>query len=178
MGLPLLLPRNPKRAAAGACPLTRRCRGRRPLQQYIRQGLQGMNPDPHSASSHSTDTSCLRSGGGARPGPSENASHRFTVEVGPEWSLNTTCKDISKGPHTYNLMPTVKAFLPMDILERSLWGFIIVLTKEDTIHLFVTPPCISCLALVEQHTRKMRLICYSSKAPDSVTQAVNASSDK
>ena len=61
--------------------------------------------------------------------------------------------------------------------ECSLWGFSIVLTKEDTIRLFGTLLHISYLTSVDQNNRKLRLICNSGKAPDEVTLAVNASLD-
>ena len=80
----------------------------------------------------------------------ECASHVFPVEVGPKWYLPTIRKAIFKGSHTSTLTPTVAAFFRTDILDRYLWGFIIVLTKEDLICLFGTLLCISCLALVDQ----------------------------
>ena len=80
----------------------------------------------------------------------ECASHVFPVEVGPKWYLPTIRKAIFKGSHTSTLTPTAAAFFRTDILDRSLWGFIIVLTKEDLICLFGTLLCISCLALVDQ----------------------------
>ena len=66
----------------------------------------------------------------------------------------------------------------MEILERFLRGFSIVLTVEDAIHLFSNLLCILHLDLVELQTRKPWIIYNSSEAPDAVTPAVNSSSDK
>ena len=66
----------------------------------------------------------------------------------------------------------------MDIFERSLREFRIFLTVEDAICLLVTFLRISCLASVDHQNRKPRIIFNYREAPDKVTLAVNASSDK
>ena len=108
----------------------------------------------------------------------EYASNGFPVEVGPEGYLTTIRKAIAKGLHTPTLTATATALCQTKILKRSLWGFSIILTVEDAIRLFITLLRISRLALVEQQNRKTRLIYNSSEAPEIVTPAVNASSEK
>ena len=72
-----------------------------------------------------------------------------------DWYLTTIRKAIDKGPHTFTLTTTAIDFCQKEIFEPSLWGFIIVLTLEDVICLFGALLCISCITLVEQHSRKI-----------------------
>ena len=99
----------------------------------------------------------------------------FPVEVGPEWSLETIRNAIGNRPHYSTLSPESIAFCRKEILERTRWGFSIVLSDTNDITLFGASLRISPLASVDQVNRKPRLICNSIKEPDAATLPVKAS---
>ena len=76
----------------------------------------------------------------------------------PYTPLSTIHKDIAMVPHTSTLTPTDTVFCMSDILERSLHGFSIILSKKYAIYLFSIRLRISHLYLVEQQNRKLQLI--------------------
>ena len=84
---------------------------------------------------------------------------------------------IATGPHSSTLKPEVTSFCRLDLLERVRRGFSIFLTLDDTLAHFGDILRISRLASIDQTNRKPRLICDSSVEPDSVTPAVNASTE-
>ena len=59
-------------------------------------------------------------------------------------------------------------------MEWTQQGFIIILTEEDAIKLFVTAICISLLASVDHYNRKPWSIYNSRKDPNNVTPSMNA----
>ena len=82
------------------------------------------------------------SGHPATPFIQEYASHGSPINVGPEWSLPTARNAIARGTHTSTLAANATTFFQVDIIERSLWGFSIVLTVDASIFLFITLICI------------------------------------
>ena len=110
--------------------------------------------------------------------PKVYTSNGFPVEAGLEWSLETTCRAIKKGPNYSTLSPDSTALCQGGIMERTQWWFSIVLKEEYAIKLFGATIRISCLASVDQNNRQPRLICNSSEDPDGATLSMNASTDK
>ena len=78
----------------------------------------------------------------------EYAPKGSPVKVVPEWSLPIIWKAITKRLHTSTVTDTTTDFWRTEILERSLWGFRIVLIVEDAICLFSTLLRTSRLELV------------------------------
>ena len=64
------------------------------------------------------------------------------------------------------------------VLERTQWGFIIVLAERYANEIFSTAIRISRLTSVDHINRKPQLICNSSKEPYNITLSVNASTEK
>ena len=98
--------------------------------------------------------------------------------VGPAWPLNTSLAAIATGPYASILTPESTNFFRQEMLERAHLGFVIILLVDMALLVFGDCIRTSCLASVYQANRKPRLICNSSAAPDDVTPAVNASTNK
>ena len=92
--------------------------------------------------------------------------------------MDTINAAIATVPHLSTLTLEATGFCRQELLERAQWGFSIILLVNVALLVFGDHICISCLASVDQANRKPRLICNSSAAPDDVTPAVNAYTDK
>ena len=102
----------------------------------------------------------------------------FPAKVGPQWPLASIMVGIEKGPHTPATSQQSTTFCRRELLERSQRGFSIILLVSDALHFFGRKIRISWLAYLKQQNRKPHLICNSFKAPDTITQSANDSTDK
>ena len=102
----------------------------------------------------------------------------FPAHVGPAWLLTTVIATIATGPHVSTLTPEATAFYRQELLGQAQHGFSIVLPLDVALLVFGDRIRISRLAYVDQANRKPRLICNSLVAPDNVTPAINASTNK
>ena len=108
----------------------------------------------------------------------EYAELGFPSDVGPACTLTTILSAITTGPNASTLTPEATAFFRQELLERAQRGFSIILPVDVALLVFGNCICISRLAYVDQANRKPSLICNSSAAPDDVTPAVNAFTNK
>ena len=104
--------------------------------------------------------------------------NKFPAKVGPQWPLASIMAGIKKGPHTSATSQQSTAFCRRELLECSQRGFSIILSVCNALHFFGRKIGISRLACLDYQNRKPRLICNSSKAPDTIIQSVNDSTDK
>ena len=98
--------------------------------------------------------------------------------VGPACPLDTIKVTIATGPHAFTLTPEAIDFCRQELLKWAQRGFSIILPVDVALLFFGDRIRISRLASVYQANRNPRLICDSSAAPDDVTPAVNASTNK
>ena len=117
------------------------------LLSYFRSGQQPAVAVPPRSASHPEMSL-----------PKVYASNGFPVEAGLEWSLETTCHAIEKGPNYSTLSPDSTALCQGEIMERTQWWFSIVLKEEYSIKLFGAVIRISCLASVDQNNLRPQLI--------------------
>ena len=92
--------------------------------------------------------------------------------------MTTILSAISTGPHASTLKPEDAAFFQQELLEQAQRGFSVILPVDVALLVFGDRIWISRLASVDQANRNPRLICNSLAAPDNVTFAVNASTNK
>ena len=100
------------------------------------------------------------------------------MEVGPEWSLDTTEHTIGKGLHSSTLSTESTAFCRKEILERTQQGFSIALLVTENTALFGTELRIYRLVSVYQVNCKPCLIYNYRMDPEADTTSGNASTDK
>ena len=92
--------------------------------------------------------------------------------------MTTILAAIATGPHVSTLTQEATAFCQQELLERAQRGFSIILLVDVALLVFGDRIRVSCLVSVDQANIRPCLVCDSSAAPDDVTPAVNASTDK